>query len=205
METWYSLIRRHKKTLDKIKIGLKGKQTRKFMNVIRTAMAADKRCEKFYRGLAKVTPLFQPCFAWTKICVCPAMMKVTQSARKKSSSYCIFPFPGDFVQRRLIWRLFLRGRSTGSWRSRCGLLLERFSWLAKIQYQSNNSDQSQLCDEPIKIPSNAYKKVRRVLVLLLSGWKTGGRSLSQPLRTELRYFFGLFDIQILLNNWFVVE
>ena len=154
METWYSLIRRHKKTVDKIKIGLKGKQTRKFMNVIRTAMAADKRCEKFYRGLAKVTPLFQPCFAWTKICVCPAMMKVTQSARKKSSSYCIFPFPGDFVQRRLIWRLFLRGRSTGSWRSRCGLLLERFSWLAKNQYQNNNSDQSQLCDETIKIPNN---------------------------------------------------
>ena len=78
METWYSLIRRHKKTVDKIKIGLKGKQTRKFMNFIRTAMAADNRCGKFYRGLAKVTPLFQPFFAWTKICVCPAMMKITQ-------------------------------------------------------------------------------------------------------------------------------
>ena len=71
METWYSLIRRHKKTVDKIKIGLKGKQTRKFLNFIRTAMAADNRCGKFYRGLAKVTPLFQPFFAWTKICVCP--------------------------------------------------------------------------------------------------------------------------------------
>ena len=44
METWYSLIRGYKKTVDKIKIGLKGKQTRKFTNFIQTAMAADNIC-----------------------------------------------------------------------------------------------------------------------------------------------------------------
>jgi len=54
--------KRTQKTVDKIKIGLKGKQTRKFINFIRTAMAVDNRCEKFYQGLAKVTPLFQPFF-----------------------------------------------------------------------------------------------------------------------------------------------
>ena len=137
-----------KKTVDKIKIGVKGKQNTKVYEFY-------SNCNGCWQQMWKVLP--RPCQDHTNIpaitCLNWNFVSVLLSIMK-----IIFPFAGDFVQRRLIWRLFLRGRSTGSRRPRCGLLLERFSWSAKNQYHlvitPTNHNRGKLCDKPIRIPSN---------------------------------------------------